>query len=568
MPVAIYARISSDRNDPEYSTQRQIDLCVDELAKRNGLTLYRNTSGDPRLGGYKDAFHDDGISAYSGKHRPAWAAVEALALEGKIDGVISYAPDRIHRRTLDMLTFIGAVNKAGNGLTLYFVRGGDQEFDSPQGRLVASVLAVFAGAEVDQLTQRIVDEKAAAAEDGRWNGGRAPLGYHAVKPTKKVIDADGNEIEVVDSKAKLVLKKHPVVAPELEKAINNYLSGKSLITCLEDFRDATGLTTEYTSFKYSLCSPSISGRRMHFPNALRNGRTVHKLYTTPRLLEDNAQFYTAKWDAIITVDKWNLLRDKLVNNPDASRTRGKKPVKSMLAGLIFCSDCGEKMGNDGTTYKVDSAGDPVYNKDGERVIKHYPTYRCSKSNRGCGKMQIGARLVEPLIEKEFQIVLSEVSKKKAFAPVKVGEQKIIEIENAISEIDRVRAEDYGRLQRGIIDESEYVEYTADGKRVRAELEGELSALRLANSAQSQIINAVDLFKTFDASQKRSMLAMLIGRIEIRKAPMRGGARNILNERRISVQWVVGSRTYWTYGSEDDKGVKRLSGIKPHDWDDI
>jgi DNA invertase Pin-like site-specific DNA recombinase len=557
MPVAIYARISSDRDSPDSSTQRQIDLCVEELAKRPGLTLYPNTSADPKLGGYRQAFHDDGISAYSGKHRPAWAAVEALALEGKIDGIIAYSPDRIHRRTLDMLTFIGAVDKAGHGMTLHFHRGNDQDFQSAQGRLVASILAVFAGAEVDQLTQRIVDQKAKAAESGHWNGGRAPLGYHAVRPTKIEVNSDGKEVEVEDEKAKLILVKHPVVAPALEQAINDYLSGKSLITCLEDFRSATGLTTEYTSFKYSLLSPSISGQRMHFPTALRKGRTVHKLYTTPKLLEENAEFYPAKWEAIISADKWRLLRDKMVNNPTNTSTRGKKPVKSMLAGLIFCSDCGAKMGNDGTSYKI--KGDPTSG------IKHYPTYRCSKSNRGCGKMQIGARLVDPFIAAEFKIVLGKLAQNNSFVPVKVGEQKIIEIENAIAEIDRVRAEDYDRLRRGVINEAEYVEYSADGKRHRAELENELSELRLANAAQSQIMDAEELFDSFDPSQKRAMLSMLIQRIEIRKVPMRGGARNVLDERRISVLWDMGGGR-WTYGGEDAQGRKRLLGEKPADWD--
>ncbi|MFS0717137.1 recombinase family protein [Arthrobacter sp. 1P04PC] len=404
MPVAIYARISSDRNETG-ATDRQIDLCHDLLATRPDLTLYSNMSADKSLGGYRGGFADDGISAASGKHRPAWAEVEKLVLAGKIDGVVAYAPDRIHRRTLEMITFIARVSNAKRGLTLYFVNGTDQDFSSPNGRLVASLLSVFAGHEVEMLTQRVVDEKKEAAEDGRWNGGRAPLGYMAVRPKKSIPDGNGGMIQIDDENAKKVLVQNPVVAGPLRDAINEYLRGKSLITCLEEFRAATGLATEYTSFKGSLCSPSIAGQRMHFPQAKRAGRSVHKLYTTPRLLEEEAMFYPAKWEPIISIATWKQLRDQLVNNSD--KLRGKKPVISLLAGMVFCAACGATMGNDGTSYRV--KGDP------ESGIKHYPTYRCNGSNHGCGKMRIGASLLDPFITVEFRKVLERSLAQQRFA---------------------------------------------------------------------------------------------------------------------------------------------------------
>jgi hypothetical protein len=67
---------------------------------------------------------------------------------------------------------------------------------------------------------------------------------------------------------------------------------------------------------------------MHFPTAKRAGRTVHELYTTPRLLEEEAMFYPAKWEPIISIDTWHDFRNKLINSED--RTPGKKPVKSLF----------------------------------------------------------------------------------------------------------------------------------------------------------------------------------------------------------------------------------------------
>ncbi|GAB2727098.1 recombinase family protein [Arthrobacter bambusae] len=544
MPVAIYARISSVRDSTDTgAVERQVDMCHELLARRPELTLYANTSGDPALGGYRGAFSDTNISAYSAKRRPAWEHVEALVLDGKIDGIVAYAPDRIHRRATDMLQLIRRVSDAKRGLKLYFVRGNDHDFQSHQGRMLAGIVAVFAGAEIEQLTQRIVDQKHEAAKDGHWNGGRPPLGYQAVKKENK----DGRLVSV--------LIKHPVIAPELEKAIDGYLGGKSLIVCLEEFRAKTGLKTEYTSFKSSLCSPSIAGQRMHFPEAARNGRSVHTLYTTPNLLENEATFYPALWEPIISIKKWRLLRNKLVNK--STRKRGKRPVKSLLAGMIFCANCGEKLGNDGTSYKIKD--DPTSG------IKHYPTYRCSGSNRGCGRMQIGAKLLDPFIEHEFLKVLKLSLEQNRFAPIQQSADRLLELENELTSIADTLVEDYENLSKKVVDPATYEVVRSRRLEQRAKLESELAGLTLKHSSQQQLLTALDLYDAMDTSQRREIMSTIVKRIEIRKVARRGGLQNVLDERRVSVTWEIGGREFVTYGAAIN-GAPVLVAQKPHGWD--
>lgn len=537
MPVAIYARISSDRSKEASQTSRQIDLCHLE-AERLGVTIYENH--DPALGGYRGAFHDE-VSAYSGKRRPAWDEVERLALTGQIDGILAYAQDRIHRRAVEMLSFIGAVNNAGHGLMLHFVRGTDLDFRSAQGRLVAGVLSVFAGAEVEQLTQRVVDEKAESAEAGRWHGGRPPLGYHLVP----------------DDNGKLALKKHPVTAPAISRVVAGYLEGKSLTTLLQDFREQTGLKTGYASLKYSLITPSIAGQRMHLPVAKRKGRSVHELYTTPYVLEHEAEFYPAQWEPIISLQQWRLLRDKLVNGAD--RKRGKRPSKSLLAGLVYCASCGGRMGYDGTAFN--RPGDP------ESGVKRYGTYRCARSNGGCGRMQIGGRLLEPFIETEALKVLSRAVSGKNYESLKMNADRVVALETEMQRVEDSLVDLYNDFKEGqSMRQRVYERLRSEREHRLTELENELTQLRVTGAAESQLLAATELYATYDVNQRRAILQQVITRIEVRSIPQAAGARNILQARRLSVTWSIDDRKVVTYGATNHRGEAVLTARKPHDWD--
>ncbi|WP_426938590.1 recombinase family protein [Pseudarthrobacter sp. S3] len=561
MPIAIYARISTAKEGSE-ATKRQIDMCHDYLAKRTDLTLYVNNSSDPKLGGYRGAFHDEGKSAWkTGVKRPAWEAVAALAMAGTIDGVLAYASDRIHRRHLEMMLFVSGVLEAGNGLVIYFANGNEpHNFNTVGGRLGAGMMAVMANAEVETLTQRVTDEKYAAAKAGRWNGGRPPFGYRAVRPAD---DSEGN----------FIIEQDPVKAPAIVTAVNDYLSGRSFVSVHNKFNEDTGQNLDYNSFFYSLASPSIAGRRMHLPQAKRKGMTTRDIVTTPRFIEKNAKFYKGQWDAIIPFRQWENLRDKLVNNRSAKR--GKTPQNSLLAGLVLCVLCGCKMSNDGTTYKVDDDGNPVFMRDGKTpAIKHYPTYRCNKNTGGCGKMQISASGLDALMEAEFLKILPRAIKQGKFTPVQVLEARLIAAQNERSAIDAELDELYVDWKsKKKISEGTYDRLKAIKDHEATVLDGEIASLRLASADQSRLLTAEQVFETLDLNQKNDMFRKIIERIEIRKIVQPAGARNVFHAERVSVVWNLSGQKYQTYGVNriiDKKLHHELvsAARKPGDWDRI
>jgi site-specific DNA recombinase len=72
--AAIYARISQDRTGEALGTRRQVADCQAE-AERRGWPV-------------AEVYVDDDISAYSGKHRPAYARMLDDIRDGRIDAVI------------------------------------------------------------------------------------------------------------------------------------------------------------------------------------------------------------------------------------------------------------------------------------------------------------------------------------------------------------------------------------------------------------------------------------------------------------------------------------------------
>ncbi|SDT42647.1 Recombinase zinc beta ribbon domain-containing protein [Pseudarthrobacter equi] len=504
---------------------------------------YPNTSDDTRLGGYRGGFADNNLSAAkAGTKRPAWEAVERLALSGAVNSIVAYAPDRIHRQPHEMLAFIKRVRDAGNPLKLHFVTSSDADFNSIDGRVMAGIGSILGGAETERMTQRIRDKKKTHAEDGRWNGGRVPIGYMAI-PNDEAVTGFGGKLRLVP---------HPVAGPEVVRVIDDYLSGESLMKCLKRFREVTGEQREYTSFKVSLASPSIAGLRMHLSQEVRGNRRTNELVTTPSLLENEAGFHPGTWEPLISEKKWRAFRDKLINTSD--RKRGKRPTLSLLGGMVFCMNCGGPMGYDGIKYKVD--GDP------ESGIHRYPNYRCSDSNHGCGKMRIGAVKLEEFIVDEFVKMLNRVVPDEQLQRINDNAAEIVALETRIQKVtdDLLRA--YKDLRDDVITTDVYNAVRATDEATKKRLQDELSDLRLSNVDFENLMSLNEVFNGLSVSKKNARLRIVIDRIAVRKAPPMVGIKNILNPHRLKVVWRVNGGLTETWGSLTSAGTPLLVSRDP------
>jgi site-specific DNA recombinase len=91
--------------------------------------------------------------------------------------VISWDMTRLTRNLRDLVRIIE--NGERHKTMLAFVRGDSHDLSTPNGRMLAGILASVARQEIEQKADRQRAATRQAAEQGRWIGGRRPFGYEA-----------------------------------------------------------------------------------------------------------------------------------------------------------------------------------------------------------------------------------------------------------------------------------------------------------------------------------------------------------------------------------------------------
>ncbi|MGZ4105700.1 MAG: recombinase family protein, partial [Actinomycetota bacterium] len=161
--AAIYCRISNDPTGLKAGVKRQEDDCR-ALAKRKGWTVGQ-------------VFTDDDRSAYSGKPRPQYREMLKEIDAGRIDAVIVYHLDRLHRNPKELEVFFETCDRAGLR-NLASVQG-DVDLATDDGRLHARILGAVARKSSDDTSRRLKRKFEEEAQNGLPAGGWRPFGYAA-----------------------------------------------------------------------------------------------------------------------------------------------------------------------------------------------------------------------------------------------------------------------------------------------------------------------------------------------------------------------------------------------------
>jgi hypothetical protein len=119
--VGIYTRINSDPGDEKLGVQRQ-EEDAGKLCKARGWDVV-------------EVFCDNDLSAFNPrKTRPAYQDMLDAVRLGKINTIVAWHPDRLHRQTRELVPFIDLIND--HGVRIETVTAGPYDL-----RAVASLLA-------------------------------------------------------------------------------------------------------------------------------------------------------------------------------------------------------------------------------------------------------------------------------------------------------------------------------------------------------------------------------------------------------------------------------------------
>jgi DNA invertase Pin-like site-specific DNA recombinase len=310
MHAGVYLRQSRYQNGSGLAVARQREDC---------LKLCRDRGWAPT------EYLDNDVSAYSGKKRPAYERMLTDIEAGKLNAVVVWDLDRLHRRPIELEHFIDLADT--HHLALATVSG-DTDLGTDSGRLFARIKGAVARSEGERKSARQRRAQLQAAERGLPAGGPRAFGY----------ERDGITVRENEAQA-------------LRQAYASLLAGRSMVGIARDL-DAAGFVTarlgkrfNHSAARAVLINPRNAGLRAY------RGEIVG----------------LAAWPANVDEDTWRAAH-ALLTDSERRRGPGSSARKWLLGGLALCGRC-----DDGTTVKV------TY-READANGRNVRAYRCHKSS--------------------------------------------------------------------------------------------------------------------------------------------------------------------------------------------
>lgn len=458
--AAIYARISDDRDGEALGVTRQLQDCR-ALAERRGWTI----SGE---------YVDNDVSAYSGKARPEYRRMLGDMAEGRVDAVIVWHLDRLHRSPKELEEFFDVVGKAG--IADMGTVTGDVNLATSDGQFHARIMGAVARKESDDKSRRIRRKHLELAEAGKVaGGGTRPFGFEADRVTIS-----------------------PDEAALIREAADRILSGDSLRGIAADWLRRgvlapSGKPWTSTPLRRMLTSSRIAGWRQH------KGEPIAQ----------------AVWPAIID----RAMSDRLVSvltNPTRRKVTSSARTY-LLSGFLTCGLCGKPL-------------------RARPRLDHVRRYICASGPtfRGCGKIAILAAPLEELISEAILLRLDSPAFEEAVrvradaSPVDGDTTELRAAEGRLTDLGH----DYAA---GDVPRVAFLAASRDLDARIEQLRRRLAADTGRRAAFAVSGVARERWPSLSIDQRRAVIAELVERITVR-AGRRG--LNRFDSSRVDVEWAA------------------------------
>ena len=286
--AAVYLRISSDPSGQQLGVTRQREDCV-KLCQGKGWTPVE--------------YVDNDTSASNGKHRKDYARMLTDIREGRIGAVVCWDLDRLHRRPIELESFMALADEKHLALATV---SGDVDLSTAQGRLVARLKGSVAAHEIEHKKARQRRAAQQKAERGEPNWSRA-FGY------------------LPDT-----YQPDPHTASLVKQAYSAILAGASLGDICRQWNDA-GV-------------PTLGG---HLWEAERVSKLLRRpLYAGLRAYRGEI-VGDGTWRRLVDESTWRAAQ-AVLNAP--GRKPGRKSVRRhLLTGVLGCGRCGGYLSGTWTT---------------------------------------------------------------------------------------------------------------------------------------------------------------------------------------------------------------------------
>jgi DNA invertase Pin-like site-specific DNA recombinase len=468
--VGIYCRISDDREGRGEGVERQLEACKSLVSERKWTLV--------------DEYIDNDISAtQTRKARPSYLRLLEDLKNGRINTIVVWAVDRLYRRPIELEDLLKILDHHSD-ISVNVVQGSDLRLETSDGQVMARVLVALAKRETDLLTARIQLKMDELARAGKPHGGARTFGY---SPDQLSINEE--EAEIVRKMAKMFLA-------------NRSTNGVVLWLQKEGIKTARGGEWRRKTVNDILRNPRIAGYRSH-----------------------HGTLYKAVWPAIISEEDWQEIRS-ILSERDRRTSPGNKS-KYLLTGLVYCGNCGHKMGNMTRGKNLNSTNTYACRSDPALLL------------RGCGSCRMfGAWVDEWVTTAVIERLSRDATLLENLSQPKTenSQREHSELLQALTNIRSKSSENQDLWLEGTLTKPEYERALNKLSARRMEIERRLDKMEAATPV-SKLLGSTDLNKSWDErsiEEKRALLSLVIKKVIINKSTSPG--RNTFDRRRVEIVW--------------------------------
>ena len=301
-PAALYARVSSDRQDVDLSVAAQLRALRD-YAEKNGYAVAREYVDEAESGRVAD--------------RPQFRKMldAASDADAPFEEILVWKFSRFTRKREHAVAFKSMLRRRG----IRVVSITEHADDSPTGKLMEAIIESVDEFYSENLAQEVTRGMREAASRGFFLASRAPFGYRRVKVSDGVREHPTLEVD-------------PVTAPIVREMFESSLRGTGLKEICRDLNER-GITNRgrrwyRNGLHYLLTNEAYTGTAV-WGRTRKDGKAPE-----PVRAED-------AWEAIVPRDLFDRVQVSLEERAPKRQRPARVGSKFLLSGLLRCGVCGK-----------------------------------------------------------------------------------------------------------------------------------------------------------------------------------------------------------------------------------
>ena len=300
-PVALYARVSSNRQDVDLSVAAQM-RALRAYAEANGYTVAREYIDEAESGRIADRPHFKEMIDEGSKPNSPFQVI------------LVWKFSRFTRKREHAVAFKSMLRRKG----IRVVSITEHADDTPTGKLMEAIIESVDEFYSENLAQEVTRGMREAASRGYFLSARAPLGYRRIKVSDGVRERPTLEVD-------------PDAAPIVKEIFESSLRGNGLKEICRELNEREITNRGRRWYK--------GGLHYLLTNEVYTGTAVWGRTTKGEDAPDPVRVKGA-WEALISRDTFDRVQQGLRERAPKAQSPGRVGSTFLLSGLLRCGECG------------------------------------------------------------------------------------------------------------------------------------------------------------------------------------------------------------------------------------